>query len=67
MSLCPCHIEENSPFALRKANTNDINNVSCEERSDDAIPCKDEMAAPFGLAMIVTIIILFVLIIGPIQ
>jgi hypothetical protein len=34
----------------------------CEERSDEAIPSKDEIAAPFGLAMTVTIIISFVLV-----
>jgi hypothetical protein len=29
----------------------------CEEQSDEAIPNKKEIAAPFGLAMTVTIII----------
>jgi hypothetical protein len=34
----------------------------CEERSEEAIAGKNEIAAPFGLAMTVTIIISFVLI-----
>ena len=38
-----------------KTNTNEISRVSCEEQSEGAIPSKNEIATPSGLAMTVTI------------
>ena len=39
----------------------------CEEQSDEAISSKDEIAAPFGLAMTVTVIFVCVSIIRSIR